>query len=188
MVKLINPAVAGVVASLALAALVLVVTTVFLVTAHKYSLSLPIIRVCLTVWSHIAVFMKRTPADVLRSFRVAAPVYVPTDYPPTSQQTKQFDLTTSPHVVQTQHSKSVQMISASTFAEVAGPVNYVHRTAFAVCDMCIRVLIRMCMPVHTHANAQTHKYMHTHTHTRHIDTHTSIHQCARIHTHQKTCM
>jgi len=141
----------------------------------RYSLSLPIIRVCLTVWSHIAVFMKRTPADVLRSFRVAAPVYVPTDYPPTSQQTKQFDLTTSPHVVQTQHSKSVQMISASTFAEVAGPVNYVHRTAFAVCDMCIRVLIRMCMPVHTHANAQTHKYMHTHTHTRHIDTHTSIH-------------
>jgi len=160
-ISFINPA--GVFASLALAALVLVVTTVFVVTAHYTCVLDSLVTRCCVSEAHAT-------AIVLRSIRVAAPVYVPRDYSPTSQQTMQFDLTTSPHVtvVQTQHSKSVQLISASTFAEVPGPVNYVHRTAFAVCDMCIRVRIRvrirMCMPVHTHANAQTHKYMHTHTH------------------------
>jgi len=35
-------------------------------------------------------------------------------------------------VTTTQRSKSVQLISAKTFAEVAGPVNFVRRVAFAV--------------------------------------------------------
>jgi len=79
MVKLINPAVAGVVASLALAALVLVVTTVFLVTAHNTCVLDSLVTHCCVYEAHARRCSPQFQSCCTRVRPNRLPSYVPTD-------------------------------------------------------------------------------------------------------------